>query len=245
MKSLLYNNSDSKMNNNFLGHNDANFNNYVDNSNQFFYLGYMLIISCLGGLKFNHFEYIEKNINIVVKEIKLKKICCFFHLLIHIDNNFATKLRICNIINEKLFSNKFIDFLCLLTNFNKEKHKDITIKMLKNHIWFKESITNGNINLIEVIQITREWKKNKLLNYDSRYNNFENSLNMIISKNMEYYKDSYNIMNYKSIYTYISSGDIISFIENKKKILKEISYDLLIQPNYLDCKLKEIISEYF
>ena len=50
----------------------------VENSTQFFYFGYFLIICYLGVIKFNLFEYIENNIISIINEIKLKKICLFY-----------------------------------------------------------------------------------------------------------------------------------------------------------------------
>ncbi len=240
--------ANEKLNNNFLIINDLSGggNVVLDNSTQFFYLGYFLIICCFGGMKFKHLEYIEKNIKYLEKELKTKKFCCFFHLLNSMDSIFNNKLKISSVFSDRVFSPKFFDFLCLLTNFNKEKHKEISIKMLKNHIWFKEPVVKGKLKLTEMIKLTREWKKNKGLNNDYKHSNFENSFNMILSKNIEHYKDTSPYMsNNKSLYYYIVNGDFINFIENRKKVIKEISYDLCIQPIILYNKLKEIISEYF
>jgi hypothetical protein len=210
------------------------FNNF---SNQYFKLGYVLLICASGGIKFESLSIFFEEFSNTNNTSFLKNKCCLYHLLVSIEEDeerkIKSKLKISNFINNKIFSENFLDFLCQSLSFSQKPNHNF---LITNHPWIK--ITNyihmnNNFNKVrvimkEVIKISREFKRSQLKqnNYnEAKLNNFLNNFEIILSNNKLIKKD-----------------ELILAIETKKDVIKDLTFELGINSKDLIAQLQEKVS---
>ena len=217
--------------------------NFMNNfSNQYFKLGYVLLICASGGLKFDSLSIFFEEYSNILKENKNNKICCLYHLVISFEeavtptSKTVSKLKISNFINSKIFSENFIDFLCKsLTLQPKANHNSAVV----NHPWIK--ITNyiqmnNNFNKVrvcmkEVIKISREFKRCQLKqtnHNEAKFNNFFNNFEIILSNNKS-----------------IKREELSNAIDIKKDVIKDLTFELGINSKDLVTQLQAKVMQDF
>jgi len=215
-------------------------NFFTNFSNQYFKLGYVLLICASGGLNFESlsifFEEFSNINNTTFLKIK-KNMCCLYHLLLSIEEDeerkINSKIKISNFINNKYFSDNFLDFLCQCLSFSQKPNHNT---LITNHPWIKITnyiYMNNNCNKVrvimkEVIKISREFKRYQLkLNNvnEAKLNNFLNNFEIILSNNKHIRKD-----------------ELILAIETKKDVIKDLTFELGINSKDLIAQLQEKVS---
>ena len=199
------------------------YNKYLPNNNQFFYLGYILLSCASSHIKeFKSIEYLLQN-----SEILISKKCCLYHLLIYIEktniNLKQNKIKISNFINNKLYSDNFINFLCNTLSFDNNKTQ------IYNHPWIKVSNyvqLNNNINKVrvsmkEIIKISGSLMKS--ITNEKKYFHFLNNFEIILSNNRS-----------------IKREDIINLMINKKYVIKQLSQEFGINTEELIYTLSKV-----
>ena len=200
---------------------------------EMFDFGYLLIKCALGGIEINDLsqytcEHLDKE-NVLC--------CCFYHCIekYEIENN-SKKIKIVNLINNKLFSQDFINFLCDLTSY----HFDIDyINKIKNHNWLNTSYKNENI----LINITELLKVSNTINKISDSGTLKYSIsNLKIEKLIE--NISLILPAYKNYYKQI---DPIQFMKifNSISDLEELSNGLNLDKEVIIQKIKPIYDNLF
>jgi hypothetical protein len=196
-------------------------------NNQFFFLGYILMISALGGMNFDVFELITK--------IPLSKIgnpCCLFHYFISLEKS-NKKYKISKFINEQRFSKYFIEFLCKTLSFENNTFFTLYQNSIYSHPWLKSHLnfdlySNIKLNLSEIIRLVRESKKKSKTKNEKKLEYVLNNISIILANNKN------NIsMNHPLLTDINSKEELDKFLTSKKSTIKEISNDLGYNVNEL------------
>ena len=217
--------------------------------NQFFSLGYILIVFVCKNIKLKIFEYLE-NFTIEnfeeVKKFKLKE-CCFLHFLVSLEKGLKIdkKFSIKNFFS--IYSEDFTNFICNITTIslsNREKTKkkclqgkpvyNLNSKDLYEHPWIKSerinSYNNLKISMKEVLKIIRESFKTSVVEFNNK--KYENILNKLLSI-LNIHKKNLNEENIKEI------------LFEKKKIIKKISLDIGVNHQEFSDKIFSMVNDIF
>lgn len=207
-----------------------------------FNIGFLLIYCAIGGQSIINFS------NYVC--IHDYHCCCLYHCIEKYEEKLSTKLKISNFINKILFSNEFINFLCVTTNYNMQNNNPKGISKLKTHKFFG-NVNNDNlhtlsqsrnsclVSLADLIKITHEGSmsfNNKRNFYDKtnikRFNAFCDTLFMLVQTTYDRYK--------------IINKDIITEIKSKlikdNKVIFELSKEFGVDVDNVKEKLDQIFS---
>lgn len=207
-------------------------------ANQYFYLGYILLTCATAGLKFDSLEKILNN----YQNFSTNGKCCLYHLLISIEQKSSqlsgkySKLKISNFINNKIYSENFINFLCFALSFEKVSFSNAASKMA-NHPWIKISNyihLNNNTNRVrvsmkEIIKLARELKgfsHRTISQHDKKLANFLNNFDIILSNNRG-----------------IKQDELINLLNMKKSATKELCIELGVNIRDLVSKLQDKIQQ--
>jgi hypothetical protein len=218
-------------------HKDFKFLN-TTNTSQFFYLGYILMICGLGGIKVPIMEYIENISYPYIKELLSYhsniKSCCFFHLLTsmeeHDPNLKRSKFSLSSFINNQRYSQNFIDFLCKCLYLDFDQNSQTNLRIISNHPWLRGSIVDNirsyvKVSMKELIKLTKEKKKENNINLSKKkLDIFLNNLEIIVSNNQ-----------------HITEKFLAEMLESKKWVLNELSSELGTNYNQLSEFLNERI----
>jgi hypothetical protein len=218
-------------------------NNYLSNNNfscstQFFHLGYLLLISALGGAKFDILDHVLNNEITNFYTLENKKHRNLFSLLISLQENSnfnkksKNKFTIQNFINSKNFSENFVDFISQCLTFNQNNTNNLFLHpwlKVNNYIQLNNSVSRVRVSLKELIKITRESKKSQTNVYNKeRMNNFLNNFEIILSSNQS-----------------IRTDELIKSINGKKSVCKELSSELgIIQNDLITMLQNKVIQNY-
>jgi len=186
-------------------------------TNQYFKLGYILLIVSSGGNKFDILNYFFDKYQTILPNTKK---CCLLHLLIQLEEeiNSPGMYKLSNFINNKIYSDNFLDFLCKCLSLDQKPTSSIHVV---NHPWIKISNyvhLNNNVNKIrvsmkEVLKITREFKRHNIkgtnINNDSKLKNFLNNFDIILSNNKNIRRD-----------------EILKGIETNRSVIKDLASEL-------------------
>ena len=191
--------------------------------NQYFNLGYILLISALGGLNFESLTNYLDSESIINYNDK----CCLLHLLLENEKNSKSKIKISNFINSHFFSENFINFLCLTLTFQPKSNQN---SLVMNHPWIKIStyiymnnkLNKVRVNMKEIIKISR-----RLLNLDN-INSMDLKLNIFMNK-MEII-----VQNNKSI----RKEEVLTWLESKNEVIKDLSEEFGVESSVLINKLQ-------
>lgn len=188
-----------------------------------FNLGYLLLISALGGLNFESLsEFLQSNIN-----IKSYNICCLFHLLLELEKNSKYIIKVSDFINRHYFSENFIDFLCLSLSFEPKSNQNL---LIMNHPWIKIStyiFMNNNLNKVRV-------SMKEIIKISKKFSNEENKESKEIKLNIFMNKFEIIVQNNKSI----KKEDILSWIESRNEVIKDLSEEFGVESSILIKKLQ-------
>jgi len=204
-------------------------------NNQFFFLGYILLMSALGGMNFNIFEIISK-----IPLTKIGITCCLFHFYISLEKS-SDIFKISNFINEKRFTKSFIDFLCKTLSFENNSFFTLYQNSIYSHPWLKSNFnfqlySDIKLHVSEVIKLVRESKVKTKMKIEKKLDYLLNNISIIIANN----KNNINMNN-----TLLSEMDSIetldSFLLSKKSTIKEVCKDLGYNVNELMVSIKSHI----
>lgn len=226
---------------NVFARNNSKLRNNI-NISPYFHVGFLNLISALGGIRFKIFDLVE-DVNLLrydKTEIDEKlNLCCLYHFLISLEKSCSAidsyKMKISNFINKSRFSDNFLDFLCKTLSFS--GHFDEAYRNgIINHPWIKvnnfinlnNNYSRVKISFKELLKIVREGKSAKNFGQDSlntkNFCNFLNSLEIILYNN--------NFINY---------DDVFNATILKKKVIKELSRQIGINRNELIIKIQNQI----
>jgi len=196
-------------------------------NNQFFFLGYILLISALGGMKFDIFQIISK-----IPLSKVGKSCCLFHYYISLEK--TNKIfKISNFINEKRFTKYFIEFLCKTLSFENNTFFTLYQNSIYSHPWVKGHLnfdlySNVKLNLSVIIRLVRESKKKLKTKNEKKLDYLLNNISIIIANN----KGSIS-MNHPLLTELNRKEELDKFLTMKMNTMKEISNELGYNVNEL------------
>jgi len=190
-------------------HNNSYLNNSIEDYNtelltkkfDYFDIGFILIYTAIGGMEIINFTEFTcthdsegegngidspKN-NSVLNPSQC--CCCLYHCIEKTEKKLDTKLKITNFINNKRFSQEFIDFICLCTSYDLLE-RNVTFSKLKNHSWL--NMKNDCVpNIFEFNDLYATYSNNKKNLYEK---NVDNLIDVIArtcpSTSSTYYKDN-------------------------------------------------------
>jgi hypothetical protein len=200
----------------------------------FFDIGYLLLHAALGGLKIINFsEYScshEADLDLTTINIHESNgdiqtsCCCLYHCVEKTEKNLETKLKITNFINNKRFTQEFIDFLCLCTSFDLLE-RNVTFCKLKNHSWLnmkKDTVEN----IFEFSDLHKTYTNIKKNLYDKNVDNLIGVISRTLVSSSAITSKMYN-----------NTNEILS---KDNKDLVELSIDIGVDIMDLITRLKPI-----
>ena len=190
-----------------------------------FDLGFMIINCAIGNLDLIDF-------NKYVCDHDINKCCCLYHCIEKTESN--KRIKITNIINEKIFSKHFINFICCTTSYSYKKNSP---NKIKNHEWFINNQDKILLNINELLTLSKEFqiKKNVHLqkNLMQKFDSICESLKLVLSF-CDYYFQHQRVTNSNFI-----------FNEDNEKNLQLLSEELGIDRETLISHIKPIFDIVF
>jgi hypothetical protein len=188
------------------------------NKNQYFNLGYILLISAMGGINFEILSlFLEGEVMYTNSSS-----CCLLHFLIDLDKKSNHKLKLTNFINTKLFSDNFMSFLCLTLSFDPKSNQDSQVMnhqwiKISNYIYMNNNLNKVRVNMKELIKISRILKND--LNreaQDKKLNTFLNKFEIILQNNKS-----------------LKNLEMLRWLETKKEVVKDLSEEFGVESQVL------------
>ncbi len=221
--------------------NNSYLNNSLDDYNaelltkkfDFFDIGYLLIYAALGGMDIINFtEYTCIHENNEEKDQKEKNTlkyqagcCCLFHCVEKYEKCLKTKLKITNYINNKRFTQEFIDFLCLTTSYDLLE-RNVDFSKLKNHSWLNMKHDKVD-NIFSFTDLHKTYSNKKKNLYEKNVDNLIDVIARMFPNASSYYQDN----NFK---------DSSAILNKENKDLVELAEDIGVEFDVLVRKLKPV-----
>jgi serine/threonine protein kinase len=199
-----------------------------------FDIGCIIIQCAVGSSDFYNFAEYQCT---CIQLNKNEKCCCLYHCIIKYEQQQTNIIKLVDLINNSLFSQEFINFICEATSYDYKQ--DFSIKNLKSHLWIMGNNENTSnkvkVFLEEYIALSKDYnfQNEYIISNDNsmcRFDKFCENISIILSDWTSYY-EHYNIRHLNEIF-------------NSTNDLNELSREFGIEKDIIINKLKPLYSNY-
>jgi hypothetical protein len=217
-----------------------------------FDLGYMIMHLCLANfhelLNLNNYTCEHDNDNIMIENEGKKEssCCCFYHCVERSEENAKSKIKMTSFINKNIFSESFVEFLCITTSYKLDK--TFSFNKIKNQPWIHSVKLGSNKKVLSVTNTIN--KSGVMITFEeflilSKAQNLKKenmSINNNSLKRFERICDNLSLIltNCEHFFKYLEIKNLDLLFDRYSQELSDLSLELGVGHDVLINKLKDI-----